>query len=120
MISLLEDAVTRADSKEQQGRAETFTCHMYYEGLYSLYFKAEAAGNTALIKTLSDRYDLMMERLYKNGFDPCGIGIRTVDGNHHRYDRNNTGGSQNGWIGNKENVLKGITGKEFSGYANED
>ena len=120
MVSLLEDAVTRADSKEQQGRAETFTCHMYYEGCYSLYYKAEAAGDTALMKTLSDRYDLMMERLYKNGFDPCGIGIRTVDGNHHRYDRTIQEAAVNGWIGNKENVLKGITGKEFSGYANED
>ena len=120
MISLLEDAVTRADSKEQQGRAETFTCHMYYEGCYSLYFKAEEAGNTALMKTLSDRYDLMMERLYKNGFDPCGRGIMTVDGNYHRYDRTIQEAAANGWIGNKENVLKGMTGKEFSGYANED
>ena len=120
MVSLLEDAVTRADSKAQQIRAENFTCHMYYEGCYSLYYKAEAAGDTALMKTLSDRYDLMMERLYKNGFDPCGIGIRTVDGNHHRYDRTIQEAAVNGWIGNKENVLKGITGKEFSGYANED
>ena len=120
MISLLEDAVTRADSKDQQIRAENFTCHMYYEGCYSLYYKAEAAGDTALMKTLSDRYDLMMERLYKNGFDPCGRGIMTVDGNYHRYDRTIQEEAENGWIGNKENVLKGITGKEFSGYANED
>lgn len=120
MISLLEDAVTRADSKEQQGRAETFTCHMYYEGCYSLYFKAEEAGNTALIKTLSDRYDLMMERLYKNGFDPCGIGIMTVDGARHVYNRTIQEEAEKEWLANKENVLKGITGKEFSGYANED
>ena len=72
------------------------------------------------MKTLSDRYDLMMERLYKNGFDPCGRGIMTVDGNYHRYDRTIQEAAVNGWIGNKENVLKGITGKEFSGYANED
>lgn len=120
MISLLEDAVTRADSKEQQGRAETFTCHMYYEGCYSLYFKAEEAGNTALMKTLSDRYDLMMERLYKNGFDPCGIGIMTVDGARHVYNRTIQEEAEKEWLANKENVLKGITGKEFSGYANED
>ena len=85
MVSLLEDAVTRADSKEQQIRAENFTCHMYYEGCYSLYFKAEAAGNTELMQTLSDRYDLMIERLYKHGFDPCGIGIATVDGHRQIY-----------------------------------
>ena len=72
------------------------------------------------MKTLSDRYDLMMERLYKNGFDPCGIGIMTVDGARHVYDRTIQEAAANGWIGNKENVLKGITGKEFSGYANED
>lgn len=120
MISLLEDAVTRADSKEQQGRAENFTCHMYYEGCYSLYFKAEEAGNTALMKTLSDRYDLMMERLYKNGFDPCGIGIMTVDGARHVYNRTIQEEAEKEWLANKENVLKGITGKEFSGYANED
>ena len=44
----------------------------------------------------------------------------TVDGNYHRYDRTIQEAAANGWIGNKENVLKGITGKEFSGYANED
>ena len=120
MVSLLEDAVTRADSKEQQIRAENFTCHMYYEGCYSLYYKAEAAGDTALMKTLSDRYDLMMERLYKNGFDPCGIGIATVDGHRQIYKRTIQEEAEVNWIANKENVLKGITGQAFSGYANED
>ena len=120
MVSLLEDAVTRADSKEQQIRAENFTCHMYYEGCYSLYFKAEESGDTALMKTLSDRYDLMIERLYKNGFDPCGIGIATVDGHRQIYKRTIQEEAEVNWIANKENVLKGITGQAFSGYANED
>ena len=120
MVSLLEDAVTRADSKEQQIRAENFTCHMYYEGCYSLYFKAEAAGNTELMQTLSDRYDLMIERLYKHGFDPCGIGIMTVDGARTIYKRTIQEEAEVNWIANKENVLKGITGQAFSGYANED
>ena len=72
------------------------------------------------MKTLSDRYDLMMERLYKNGFDPCGIGIMTVDGARQVYNRTIQEEAEKEWLANKENVLKGITGKEFSGYANED
>ena len=84
---LFEDALSLADSRAVEERLENLSCSMIYTGIYSSYYRAEARGDTDRIKTLTDRYDLMIERLYKNGFDPCGGGIYSIDGERARIPR---------------------------------
>ena len=79
-VFLFDDAIRNAASAAEQERLENLSCSMLYTGFYASYFRAEANGDTERMKVLSDRYDVMIERLYRNGFDPCGGGMYTVDG----------------------------------------
>jgi len=67
-VILLDEAMYRANSIEQEEHAEILTCSMLYMGCYSSYYLEYLKGNTERIEVLSERYDLCLERLKKYGF----------------------------------------------------
>ena len=66
---LLEKAENMAADEAQLKKCELFTCHMYYEGIYSSYFKAYDNNDTERLAELSRRYDLIIERMTKYGIN---------------------------------------------------
>ena len=110
-VKLFENAVRDANCAAQQVRAENFSCHMYYEGCYASYYRAEARGDTERMQVLSDRYSYMMELLYKNGFDPVGEGIFSIDGGRSHYPMTiEEIAGEDWWLPNRDNVLAGQSG----------
>ena len=66
---LLEKAEDMAADEAQLKKCELFSCHMYYEGIYSSYFKAYDNNDIERLAELSRRYDLIIERMTKYGIN---------------------------------------------------
>lgn len=121
MISLVEEAIRLASSELQQKRAEMLSCHIYYTIVYTRYYRAEAAGDTALMNTLEGYYATAMDRLRRLGYNPCGDDVYAPF--HAGYwittwDSTTSGGyaktakeaAETDWTDAKGNLLRGLSG----------
>ena len=70
---IIERAIELAGSAKQQRYCETLSVGIYYGICYSAYFKAYDEGDAARIAELSEKYDLLISRLKKYGFDISSI-----------------------------------------------
>lgn len=121
MISLIEEAIRLASSELQQKRAEMLSCHIYYTTVYTRYYRAEAAGDTALMNTLEGYYATAMDRLRRLGYNPCGDDVYAPFRAGYwisTWDSTTSGGyaktakdaAETDWIAAKDNLLRGISG----------
>ncbi len=83
-VDMFDDAIYNADSAFAEYNVERLSCTMLNMGCYSSYYLAEKAGDTERMAVLSDRYDLMRERLTKLGLNPdnmpsIGPGLNYAD-----------------------------------------
>ena len=104
-VELFDKAIHEANSAAQQSRAEALSCPMYYQGCMSSYYRAEARGDTERMQVISDRYAHMVELLHKNGFDPAGAGIYTVDGYREHYPLTVEECAADCWTNEKASIL---------------
>lgn len=121
MISLVEEAIRLASSELQQKRAEMLSCHIYYTVVYTRYYRAEAAGDTALMNTLEGYYATAMDRLRRLGYNPCGDDVYAPFRAGYwitTWDSTTSGGyaktakeaAETDWTDAKGNLLRGLSG----------
>ena len=121
MISLVEEAIRLASSELQQKRAEMLSCHIYYTTVYTRYYRAEAAGDTALMNTLEGYYATAMDRLRRLGYNPCGDDVYAPFRAGYwitTWDSTTSGGyaktakeaAETDWTDAKGNLLRGLSG----------
>lgn len=85
MIELLDTAIYKANSAAQEAACEVLSVSMLYLGCFYSYFDAYMNKDTARLELLDSRYDLLVERLTKNGFDINAI-VGVDNGKSHIHD----------------------------------
>ena len=73
MEALIERAIELAGSAEQQRSCETLSVSICYGICCSEYFKAYDDGDTARLKELSEKYDLLISRMKKYKYNISSI-----------------------------------------------
>lgn len=73
MEALIERAIELAGSAEQQRSSETLSVSICYGICCSEYFKAYDDGDTARLKELSEKYDLLISRMKKYRYNISSI-----------------------------------------------
>ena len=73
MEALIERAIELAGSAEQQRSCETLSVSICYGICCSEYSKAYDDGDTARLKELSEKYDLLISRMKKYKYDISSI-----------------------------------------------
>ena len=69
LFSIIERAISLADSAIEEERMVMTSCSIIYNGSLCAYGEAKAAGDTARMDELCRRYDLINERLTRYGMD---------------------------------------------------
>lgn len=72
--SLVEKAVTYAESSRQEFRAKLLSCHVYYQDVYTKYFRAYEDNDTELLAELDATYRFLVDRIIELGIDPSAHG----------------------------------------------
>lgn len=71
--SLMEGALSMAESKTQEKAINRLYATVLYMGCYSSYYHAWLEGDTERIAVLSERYDRSMEMVRNLGYDPTNM-----------------------------------------------
>jgi len=72
-LRMIDEAMYRANSTEQELRAERLKCHILYMGCYSSYFTEHLRGRTERIEVLEERWAEFRSLMTKNGLSSSWI-----------------------------------------------
>ncbi|MBQ7827792.1 MAG: DUF4838 domain-containing protein [Clostridia bacterium] len=73
---IMDKTVAYAENSRQEFRAKLLSCHVYYQDVYTKYFKAYEENDTELLAELSDTYDFLVNRIIELGIDPSAHGSK--------------------------------------------